>query len=145
MIFIDGTPKDAPSAYHPRLRLTKIPSAAQNCLSMSCLFQQAVHTGPADVQGLGNFGSSMALITHLPDLRDVNGWAAAFIAVLSFRFRNAFHLPLAAKVGFKLREDAQHIQERFARRGACVDGLLCGLKRYTLGFQSANYVLQVRN
>jgi hypothetical protein len=47
------------------------------------------------------------------------------------------------QVGFELSEHAEHIEERFAGRGAGVDRLFGGLERGALGLHRANDVLQV--
>jgi hypothetical protein len=48
----------------------------------------------------------------------------ALIDARRFRRRNAFELALLPQVRLELHEDAEHIQEAFAGRGAGVDRLL---------------------
>lgn len=65
------------------------------------------------------------------------------VDALGLGLGDPFHLPLAAKVGLELGEDAEHVEEGFARRRRGVDRLFRGLERHSRRAQLMHDVLQV--
>src|SRR5690606_8291474 len=104
---------------------------------------RAIDGCAADAQALGNRRWSQAFLLELANLGWIDAALATFVDAARLGFLDTFHLALAAKVGLKLREHAEHVEKRLSRSRAGVDGLFGCFEEGTLGFQRRHDRLQV--
>src|SRR5262245_46506133 len=90
--------------------------------------QDPVHARTAYAKLFCNSRGAETLLAQAPNLIGFNAGFAPFVDTPGLGSVDALHLPFPPQVVLELGEDAQHRQERLARRSAGVDGLLRGLQ-----------------
>ena len=118
-------------------------ASADVLLGRRGLSQYSIHLPPRDTELPRNGGPAVTLSGESQDGLPVDAALAALIDFRLLRLLNALGLPLAAQVRLELGEDAQHVEERLARRRARGDWLLGRLERDALLLQLMHDVLEV--
>src|SRR6185295_4575313 len=94
--------------------------------------EQTVDARPADGEPACDRRRAELLLAAQPqDFAGVDRWLAALVNAAGLGSADAFKLSLAAQVGLKFGEHAEHVEERLAGRGAGVNRLLSRLQRDT--------------
>jgi hypothetical protein len=108
------------------------------------LGKDAVHGSTTDPKSTGNLrGAEFFLRMQAKNFNRVYRRLPPSIDPSPFRCGDALKLTFAAEVCFKLREDAEHIEERFSSRASCVDRLLGGLQHDAVRLEIENDILQI--
>ena len=106
--------------------------------------QRAIHRGTADAKPACNLRRTQLLLdTKTLHFSGVDRWLTSTVDATRLCGSNAFQLTLTPEVGFKFRENAQHVQESFTCRTACVDRLLCRLEGDPLLLQRVHDALKI--
>ena len=108
------------------------------------LGKDAVHGSTTDPKSTGNLrGAKSFLRMQAKNFNRVYRRLPPSIDPAPFRCGDALKLTFAAEVRFKLREDAEHIEERFSGRASRVDRLLSGLQHDAVRLEIENNILEI--
>src|SRR5262249_6070771 len=108
-----------------------------------CALQRPVHRCPPNLERLGNLSGPHALRPHYAHLRYVNRGRPALVDAFRLGLGDTLKLTFATEVRLELGEHAEHVEEAFTGRGACIDRLFSCLERCATRLHRAHDVLQV--
>jgi hypothetical protein len=105
--------------------------------------QDSVHLPPRDAELPSDLGRSMAFASQAVHGIAVDAPLAARVDAGALRLGDALRLPLTPEVRLELGENAQHVEERLARRSSCINRLLGRLERDALLLQLVHDILKI--